>query len=116
MLGLDDDLIPLAKAARLLPADAQGRRVNPQTVWRWHRVGVSGVTLEAIKIGRRVFTSKAALDRFIRATSGAPAASDPTEGRTEERAPRHRDASSADELIANRYGLKGRAGGQGERG
>ena len=55
-----------------------GGRVSWQTVNRWMTTGVKGgeVNLDAVRIGRRLFTSRQALDRFCR-SQGTPGASEP---------------------------------------
>jgi hypothetical protein len=68
---LDEDLITLAEAARLLP-----RRPCRTSLWRWHKFGARGVRLETVLIGGIRHTSRQALTRFIaavsEATDGAP--------------------------------------------
>jgi hypothetical protein len=60
-----EDLIPLAEAAAILPKSFAEKRIHPTTLRRWTREGVDGVILEAVKVGRRLFTSKEAVMRFI---------------------------------------------------
>jgi hypothetical protein len=65
-----------AQAARLFPPFREGRPVHPSTLWRWHAVGVSlpggrVVRLEAVRLGGRHLTSRAAVERFIRAQQEA---------------------------------------------
>jgi len=54
-------------ANRLSLAEA-GRElgVSPSTVYRWIAPGMHGVRLNHLRIGRRVFTSAPALERFGR--------------------------------------------------
>ena len=59
----EDKLVPIAQLARYVPGHT-GRGVNPCTVYRWITVGVDGRKLEAMKIGRILYTSVAALQRF----------------------------------------------------
>ena len=59
--------IELLDLERLLPRGRNGRPVHPQTVLRWVRRGVHGVRLEAVKLGGRWVTSRAALNEFIQA-------------------------------------------------
>ena len=61
-----EHLIPLAQAAEILPKSRSGSRIHPTTLRRWTTDGVDGVVLEAVKIGRRLFTSKEAVRRFVR--------------------------------------------------
>ena len=65
-ISLDEELLSPAEAARLIPK----RRV-PSTIWRWYRHGVRGVQLETVVIGGRRYTSREALQRFIRRTTEA---------------------------------------------
>lgn len=61
---LTEDTITLPQAARELPG-----RPNASTLWRWHRRGVGGVRLEAVRIGGgRIYTSRQAITRFLAAT------------------------------------------------
>jgi len=39
--------------------------VSPNTVFRWTREGIAGVKLAHGWLGRRLYTSKPALDRFM---------------------------------------------------
>src|SRR5262249_13090467 len=71
-------LIPLAPAARNYVG-----KVNPSTLWRWHKRGVRGVKLDVVRVGGRNFTTAEALARFTSALS-APLAVTPTGGRDEQ--------------------------------
>ena len=55
----DETPLTFSAAARSLPG-----RPHPSTIWRWHRVGVRGIRLEAVRLGGRYITSQEALDRF----------------------------------------------------
>lgn len=55
-----DLLVPLSELAYKLPHPP-----SHTTLWRWHRVGVSGVKLETVLIGRRRYTTKAAFESFV---------------------------------------------------
>ena len=59
----DETLLTLAEAAAKLPR-RNGRKIHASSVWRWARKGVSGVRLEARRLGGCFFTSVEALDRF----------------------------------------------------
>lgn len=63
---LSEDLVSLAKAARLVP----GGPVHLSTIHRWRLRGVNGIKLETVVVGRRK-TSVEALHRFILATTAA---------------------------------------------
>lgn len=60
---MKDKLISFLEAARLIKA-----RVSDQTIALWHRDGIRGVRLEAVTIGRRKFTTEAAVRAFLAAT------------------------------------------------
>lgn len=69
----NEHLLSLSEAARSIPA-IDGRRPHPSTLFRWMVSGIrGGVRLEHARIGRRMVTSKEALQRFIDAVSEAPA-------------------------------------------
>jgi hypothetical protein len=65
MISLSEHLLTLAAAARELPGSS-GRGVHPSTVWRWAQRGVRGVRLETILVGGVRYTSREALERFVR--------------------------------------------------
>jgi len=50
-----------------------GRKVGvgPSTIWRWIDTGSHGVRLAHIRLGRRVYTSGLALERFGREVAAA---------------------------------------------
>jgi len=65
------DLIPLTIAANIIPD-----RPHPSTVWRWALKGVrapdgSRVRLRHARVGRRIYTSRAALIEFFEAAAEA---------------------------------------------
>ena len=59
-------LISLSEAAALVPKIGN-KSTHPGTVGRWVRDGVNGHKLETRRIGRKLATSKEALDRFMAA-------------------------------------------------
>ena len=59
-----NDLLTPSQAALLL-----GRPVHPMTMRRWSERGVRGTRLDAIRVGRRWYTTKEALSRFVSASS-----------------------------------------------
>ena len=66
-----DELIPLAKAAKLLP-----NRPHVSALWRWSRLGVRGrngerVRLQITRIGMRLYTTEAWLADFGRRLNDA---------------------------------------------
>jgi len=65
MLNLiPEDALTLAQAAQALPRRPNGKAVHVNTVRKWIRHGVQGVCLESYRVGGRVFTTIAALQRF----------------------------------------------------
>jgi len=80
-----ETIIPLCKAAKLLPSARCPHGVHVATLHRWIRRGVRGVRLERIRIGGTTCTTEQALGRFFAALSStADAANAPsTETRSE---------------------------------
>ena len=78
--AIQESLLSFAEAAEWLPRQASGKRVSTKTVARWSLVGIAGLTLETIRIGRRRVTSKEACQRFFAAHTnkidGIPKVSD----------------------------------------
>ena len=69
--ALDQKLISLSQASRLLPS-----KPSPSTVWRWGREGVpvgesERIHLKVWRYGRRVYTTRDALAEFGRAVADA---------------------------------------------
>ena len=67
----DEHLITLGEAAKLAPG-----RPHTSAIWRWCRKGVKAaggrrIFLEHSRFGRRVFTTREALERFDRALADA---------------------------------------------
>jgi hypothetical protein len=74
------DGLTLAQAAKLLPGHRTGHPTNPSTVFRWVVKGAKGaagavVKLEAVRLGEKWVTSRAALGRFMSALTGTVPAS-----------------------------------------
>jgi hypothetical protein len=69
MIDLErEELITLAEASKMLPG-----RPSLQTLWRWRRRpsrASGGRTLEVVRIGGKVFTSRSALARFAAQEGG----------------------------------------------
>lgn len=63
---LDEQTLTISEAARWLPK-FNGKPVATTTVWRWGTKGYNGIKLEIGRIGRRCFTTKEAINRFIEA-------------------------------------------------
>jgi hypothetical protein len=74
---LSPDTLPLAAAARLLPALRAGKAVSPSTLWRWYAHGLCGVRLAVVRVGGTACTSRQALRQFLAEVEAArrPAAS-----------------------------------------
>ena len=68
----DESLIPISAAPRHFPG-----RPHIATVHRYVGSGYRGIRLETIKVGGRRFTSKQAIERFIRKTSSLGSATTP---------------------------------------
>ncbi len=66
-ISLNENIIPLSKAAKRLPAlkPAKGNSINPATVWRWATKGSRGIKLESLMVGGIRCTSVEALERFL---------------------------------------------------
>jgi hypothetical protein len=65
-----EQLVTLCEAAKLLPM-LNSKRISANAIWRWCRKGVSGIHLEHVRIGGRIFTSPDALNRFVNALAEA---------------------------------------------
>ena len=66
-----DELLTMAQAAKVCPK-IDGRRPHSGSIWRWAKKGVHGVRLEHVRVGRRVCTSRDALNRFFNELAQAP--------------------------------------------
>ncbi|MFM7096263.1 MAG: DUF1580 domain-containing protein [Gemmataceae bacterium] len=60
----EDKLVPLAKAADMLP-EKNGKRIHPSTLHRWRNRGVRGVKLRCKRVGNEWYTSRRFLDDFF---------------------------------------------------
>lgn len=71
---LSEGAISLNAAMRLL-ADETGSAPSPVTGWRWCRKGIkrngNAIRLGYVRIGRRIATSKSAVERFVEALAAA---------------------------------------------
>jgi hypothetical protein len=66
----NEDIFPLSEAQqRSLPGVR--RKINNSTWWRWCTDGSSGIRLEHVRIGSRIFTSTQAVSRFVNAVAHA---------------------------------------------
>src|SRR5450755_2142960 len=66
---LDEGAMPISKLVRLLPP-ARGKARDPFTLVRWIKKGVGGVRMEGLIVGGGWWSGKAALARFLSATTG----------------------------------------------
>jgi len=60
----NEELITLTEAAKHLPK-VDGKKVAVCTLWRWCRVGLRGMFLEYVRVGRKICTTREALLRFF---------------------------------------------------
>lgn len=65
-ISLDETVLTLPEAAAAIPTQ-NGKRPSVSTIWRWCRKGLRGIRLEYLRCGRRILTSREALDRFFTA-------------------------------------------------
>ncbi|TWU37272.1 DUF1580 domain-containing protein [Novipirellula artificiosorum] len=63
---MSEDIVTLAQATLLFP---EGSRPDRKSLNRWVIRGVDGTKLEAIRLGRILYTSVQAVTRFIDARS-----------------------------------------------
>jgi hypothetical protein len=64
---LEEEVLPLEDAKKLIPG-----RPDRSTIYRWALGGGShGIKLESAKVGRKRFTSKQAIQRFVEAVTAA---------------------------------------------
>ena len=59
-----EGLITLREAGDLIPVPEDKKR-HTGTLWNWCHRGVGGVRLESIRVGGSIFTSAAAVSRFL---------------------------------------------------
>lgn len=72
MIELSEEAaVPVGELPKHIPTARGGRRVNVSTVIRWCLKGVRGVRLESVVVGGRRYTDRAAIARFIAATTAA---------------------------------------------
>ena len=61
-----EELLSLTDATKVLPRIG-GRKPAISTLWRWCRKGLRGVSLEYLRYGRNIVTTRQALMRFFAA-------------------------------------------------
>lgn len=62
-----DTLVPV----QTMCVERLGRRVSPQSVWRWIVKGCSGAKLEAVRVSGKWHTTPAAFAAFIEAQTAS---------------------------------------------
>lgn len=68
MIDLNEDLISLTDATKILPR-RNNKRPHFCTILRWCKNGIDGVKLESCRVGGTLFTSRQAIQRFVNARS-----------------------------------------------
>ena len=106
-----EKLLSMSEAAKACPA-IDGKRPHSGSIWRWTSKGVRGVQLEHVRVGRRVCTSREALDRFFNALVQTPPPtleqsprSNKPKGRTESE--REKAIAAARKRLASRGVIQG---------
>ncbi len=69
---LEEELLSLPEAARILPRRRGGKKVHTATLYRWTTTGLKGVVLESLQVGGTRCTSRQALQRFFDQLSPLP--------------------------------------------
>jgi hypothetical protein len=64
LISPDEELVTLTEATKHLPK-VDGKKVSVCTLWRWCRLGLRGVSLEYVRVGRKICTTREALLRFF---------------------------------------------------
>jgi len=76
-LKIPKDLIPIEEARKAFSTNP-----NRTTFWRWIKGhGTGGIRLKTWRIVNRLYTTHAALEEFIAATTVAPEDDQPTQGK-----------------------------------
>lgn len=65
---LTEDVVSLTEARKEIQT-ATGHHIDKATLYRWCKYGVGGTELEHIVLGKRIYTSRQAITRFIAARS-----------------------------------------------
>ena len=95
-----EKMITLDEAAKLMPVP--GAR-SKSSLYRWWRYGYNGVKLECRRVGRALFTSREAVERFAAALAGAGAVAEidgeATEGVTRVRKSKARQLSVPERIV-----------------
>lgn len=64
-----EHLIPVGEIPNRLPRRPDGRCIHLSACYRWIKLGIRGIVLEAVKIGGVTYTSLEALQRFAERNS-----------------------------------------------
>jgi len=91
----NENLLTLAQVARLLPGHP-----HVATIFRWCRYGCRNIRLEYVRMGRRMLTSKEALERFSAALAALDA--DEDNARAEARECHDRDTEPKNRSVKQR--------------
>lgn len=67
--SMKNEQLPLSEAALLFPM-RNGKHPHRATLRRWHAKGVRGVKLYAFRVGACWFTTRAAVEQFIKDCNG----------------------------------------------
>jgi hypothetical protein len=95
---LNEQILTLSQAAKLLPRVRQGRKIGRSALYRWIGHGIGGVRLESALLGGTRVTSMEALQRFVDRRTDGPRAGSVQTG--------HNDAQAARiERELDRHGL-----------
>ena len=68
---LNENVISLNEACKLLPTRRRGKRPHLSCLYRWTTTGCRGIVLESVQIGGTRCTSVEALARFFNALTRA---------------------------------------------
>ena len=69
-VGLNEELVSLTEACKLLPVRRRGKKPSISCLYRWSTAGCRGVILETTQCGGTRVTSREALGRFFQRLSG----------------------------------------------
>lgn len=72
-----EELIPLGEAAQRVPGRLGKPGVHVSTMTRWCHQGINNETLEFVRVGGRILTSMAAVQRFVTRVTAAAQGSPP---------------------------------------
>ncbi len=104
---LDDELITLSEAATFMRDKfPKSSKLHISSLYRWAKKGVNGRKLEAVTAGNKIFTSVAAVERFMLlppvAKQGSPAPQESLDPRIEKR----RNPNAASQTLREKLATK----------